>query len=226
MNNISAPIVEIAGPAGAGKTTLCQALCQCKKSFRLANFPDVRKISAAPFFIWNSLQISPALLNLSRHNDRKLTRREFAWLTILNGWSSILRKESKNNQTIILDQGPVYLLTETKQFGPEYLREPQAKKLWQNLYSRWANTLDMIVWLDAPDTDLLKRIRGRDKGHVVKNETDQTTIEFLARYRNAYEQTIYNLEINHLGLKILRFDTSQTSPEEIACRLLFELDPA
>ena len=188
----------------------------------MGNFPDFRKISYAPFFFWNGLQLSPTLLYLSRHNDRKLTRREFAWLSILNGWPDILQRDLKKNKTIILDQGPVYLLTEIKELGPEYLRASQAKKLWQTLYSRWAETLDMIIWLDAADIDLMKRIRSRGKEHIVKNESNETTFNFLARYREAYERTIYNLEINHMDLKILRFDTSQESPQEIADQLLFE----
>ena len=84
----------------------------------------------------------------------------------------------------------------------------------------------MIVWLDAPDTDLLKRIRNRDKEHVVKNESIETTFEFLAGYRKAYEQTISSLSANHNDLKVLRFDTSQKSPQEIANQLLFEFGSA
>jgi deoxyadenosine/deoxycytidine kinase len=227
MNNMVPRIVEIVGPAGAGKTTLCQALSHCNESIHLSNFPDVRKISNAPFFIWNGLQITPALLSLSQRNSRKLTRREFAWLSILYGWPGVLQKElKKNDRTIILDQGPVYLLTETSEFGPEYLRRQRAENLWWDLYSRWADMLDMIVWLDAADTDLLKRIRSRDKGHVVKNESVETTFEFLDSYRKAYEWTISNLSANHLGLKVLRFDTSRKSPEEIASQLLFEFGSA
>ncbi|MBI5962704.1 MAG: AAA family ATPase [Chloroflexi bacterium] len=218
---MSPRIVEIIGPAGAGKTTLSRALSPCRKSFFVGNFPDVRKISNAPFFIRNGFQTLPALHKLPRGSSRKLTRREFAWLSILNGWSDILQKETKN-KIVILDQGPVFLLTETREFGPEYLRNENADFLWQSLYSRWGNVLDMIVWLDAPDADLMSRIRHRDKGHVVKNESDETTFEFFARYRQAYERTISKLQANHSDLKILRFDTSQKSSDEIAYQLLFE----
>ena len=223
MTNHNSPrIVEIIGPAGSGKTTLCRALSPCKKTFYIGNFPDVRKFSSAPFFLWNGLRISPALLGLPKHNSRKLTRREFAWLSILRGWPDILKKELKSNRITILDQGPVYLLAETSEFGPDYLKEQKADGFWKNLYSCWADTLDMIVWLDAPDTQLMNRIRNRDKGHIIKNESDESTFEFLARYRKAYERTISNLSSNHSDLKIIRFDTSNTTAEEIVCRLLFE----
>ena len=225
MNNMIPQIVEVIGPAGAGKTTLCKILSRYNRSICLSNFPDVRKITSAPFFIWNGLQISPALLNISRHNKRKLTRREFAWLSILHGWSGVLRKELKN-RTILLDQGPVYLLTEVREFGSVFFREKKAEKLWQDLYSRWADSLNMVIWLDAADSELLKRIRSRGKEHVVKNESDETALAFLARYRNAYTRTICNLQVNHCGLKIRCFDTSQRSPQEIANQLLFEFESA
>lgn len=215
-------IAEIIGPAGSGKTTLCHALRNCNGSIHLSNFPDVRKISAAPFFIWNGLQISSALLGLSQRNSRKLTRREFAWLSILNGWPGVLKRELKDNSVIILDQGPIYLMTETSEFGPNYLNRQDAEGFWRNLYSRWADMLDTIIWLDALDTDLLKRIHGRDKEHVVKDESVETTFEFLARYRKAYERIISNLSANYHSLKVFRFDTSQQSPDEIAKTLLFE----
>ena len=215
-NNGISRIVEIVGVAGVGKTTLCQVLSQGNKAIHLSDFPDVRKISNVPFFIRNSIQISPTLFKISQHNSRKLTRREFVWLSILNGWPDVLQKELKNNQAIILDQGPVYLFAEISEFGPEFLKRQEAEKMWRDLYSRWADTLDMIVWLDAPDADLLKRIRSRDKEHVVKNESVDTTFEFLAGFRKAYEQIISNLSANHKNLKILRFDTSQKSPQEIS----------
>ncbi len=217
-------VVEIIGPAGAGKTTLCNVLSQSGNGIRLSNFPDVRKVANAPFFISYGSQLIPTIIDHPFHWDRWLSRREFAWLTILNGWSNILQRELKrNNDIILLDQGPVYLLTETSEFGPQYLRNKKtAKLLWKDLYSQWADVLDMVVWLDAANVDLTERIRSRDKGHPVKDRSSDTTLEFLVCYRRAYERVISCLLAIHPGLKILHFDTSQISPQEIAGQLLIE----
>lgn len=213
-------VVEIVGPAGAGKTTLCHALSSSSHGVRLGNFPDIRQISAAPFFVWNGLQILPAILRSSQRNTKGLSRREFAWLSILNGWPGILDQQTKDGATLVLDQGPVYLLTETREFGPEALRRQESERLWQVLYSRWAGSLDMIVWLDAPDAELTKRIRSRTKEHAVKNESREAAFEFLARFRGAYERTISRLVAADPDLEILRFDTSQRTPGEVANLLL------
>ena len=217
--------VELVGPAGAGKTTLCNSLIRCSDRIHFSNFPDVRRVENVPFFLFYGLQVVPVSAHIARSGDRQLCRREFAWLSILSGWPNVLKKElNKNNHTIILDQGPVYLLTETREFGPNYLRGKKAAKLWMDLYARWVGVLDVIIWLDADDADLIKRIRTREKEHIVKDGSIETISAFLARYRDAYERTISNLSANHSSLKVLRIDTSQCSPDEITDWLLVELD--
>jgi deoxyadenosine/deoxycytidine kinase len=219
--NSALRVVEIVGVAGAGKSTLSHALKRMDASIRLCNFPNVRKISDAPFFFWNGLQVSFALRNLEHERSRKLTRREFAWLSILNGWPARLQRELQD-RLIVLDQGPLYLMTELSEFGPEFLRSDAAEHFWRRLHSRWAGTLDAIIWLEAADADLLKRIRTRDKEHVVKNKSDQPTLAFLDLYRRAYERVILKLTMTHSDLKIFRLDASRNSAEELAHQVLIE----
>jgi hypothetical protein len=216
-------IVEIVGPAGAGKTTLYQALDCHADLMRLGNFPDVRKVADAPFFIWNGIRIIPSLLRLYQSSSRQLTRREFAWMSILYGWSELLCKEShRDNRVIVLDQGPVYLLAEMRLFGPEYLKRAGANGLWHNLYKRWGTMLDIVVWLDAEDEVLFHRIRNRQQEHIVKDQPATVVFEFLNCYRSEYERILSVLEAQESGLKILRFDTQQ-QPKDILSQLMWEL---
>jgi deoxyadenosine/deoxycytidine kinase len=218
-------VIEIVGPAGAGKTTLYQALSRYSGHFQLSNFPDVRRVTDAPFFVTNGLRLISTLLPLYQNNSRQLSRREFAWMIILLGWPTILQNDKKNaKKDIILDQGPVYLMAEMRLFGPDYLLRQRAEKLWHDFYRRWAGTLDVIIWLDAPDEELLTRIRIRSQEHMIKNESAPTVFDFLARYRREYDHLFSVLTDINDSPRILRFDTSREKPDEIADRLLVEFD--
>lgn len=149
-------VVEIVGPAGAGKTSLCQAMVQSSNGFREGHFPDVRQLGAVPFFVWNGLQLLPRILSLTMRGGRQLSRRRFAWLCILNGWPAVLLREVKTHgKVIVLDQGPVFLLTEICELAPPSSSANSAHKMWRPLYSRWASVLDAVVWLDTNDRVLV-----------------------------------------------------------------------
>lgn len=219
-----ARVVEIVGPAGAGKTTLYKALNRYAGSIRLENFPDVHKVADAPFFISNGLQLLPGLLHIHRSDSRQLTRREFAWMMILHGWPALLNMPLRGgNKIIILDQGPVYLLAEMRLFGPEYLKRKTAEDLWQGLYQRWSSTLHTIVYLDAADDILLARIRNRQQEHMVKSQPAAIVYQFLNRYRIEYEFILSTLKHQKTSLKVLRFDTNRQQPLSIADQFLSEL---
>ena len=217
-------VVEIIGPAGVGKTTLCQFLICHTESVRFDNFPDVRKIADAPFFVLNGLQIIPSLFRIYQPNSRQLTRREFAWISILNGWSIPLRKKlNEGNKITVLDQGPIYLLAEMRLFGPEYLMQKTAEGFWQDLYDRWRATLDMVIWLDAANDVLLDRIRSRQQEHIMKTRPAKEIYAFLDRYRTEYEFILSNLMAKKSSIKVFKFDTEQLEPQDIEKQFLSEL---
>ena len=206
-------VVEIVGPAGAGKSTLYQAL-HGRDNFHLDNFPDVRRLASLPFFLWNGARVIGSLRGLGG-----LSRRELAWMAILRGWPALLQKT--NPRVTVLDQGPVYLMTELREFGPAALRTSVADAWWRDLSARWSQTLDLIIWLDADDADLLERIRTREKAHIVKDASAEETLSFLNRYRAAYERVMADLHV-----PILRFDSSRMTTTQIAENLLRELGDA
>ncbi|HTP02657.1 MAG TPA: AAA family ATPase [Anaerolineales bacterium] len=216
-------LVEFVGPAGAGKSTVSEALAAASERIHLCNFPDVRKITSAPFFAWNSLRTIPGLLRLPADNDRSITRREFAWLSILNGWPELLRQQMQADpRTIILDQGPVYLLTELSAFGPYSLRNRPPERPLQSLYRRWAATLEAVVWLDAPNDVLDRRIRGRGKEHIVKDTSAGTAFAFLDQFRAAYARTLSSLIDENPKIRILLAGAERLTPDEIAADLLLQ----
>jgi len=210
-----ARVVEIVGPAGAGKTTVTRLLSnKFAGSVRFTDFPDVRKISDAPFFIKYCGLLLPSLLSLYQKDSRQLTRREFAWLAILKGWPSLLQSQMEQDQkVIILDQGPVYLFSQMDEFGPGFLRSQRAGIFWQELYHQWASALDVVVWLDAPDETLVNRIRTREDWHIVKDESTLKMYEFLASFREAYEHIFSKLAAQKNGLRIIRYDSGQKKPD-------------
>lgn len=216
-------MAEVVGPAGAGKTTLCRELTRRAARVRLENFPDVHKPADAPFFLSNGLQLIPRLLALPRNRSRRLTRREFAWMSILNGWPALLRKEAERGGVIVLDQGPVYLLAETRLFGPEYLKRDSAHRFWQSLFERWEAALHTVFYLDADNEVLLDRIRSRGQEHIVKAESKTTVFEFLDRYRAEYEFILSALTAKDRNLRILRIDTGNRQTQAIIEDILLEL---
>lgn len=206
-------VVEIVGPAGAGKSTLYQVL-RGRDNLRLDNFPDVRRLANLPFFLWNGAQVIGSLRGLGG-----LSRRELAWMAILQGWPALLQKT--DSRVTVLDQGPVYLMADLREFGPASLRTSAADAWWHDLSTRWSQTLDLIVWLDADDADLLERIHTREKAHIVKDAPAEETLSFLNRYRAAYERVMADLHV-----PVLRFDSSRMTSMQIAENLLRELGDA
>jgi hypothetical protein len=223
-NHKKPKVMEIVGLAGAGKTTLYKALGNYPELLRLCRYPKVNKIKDAPFFIRYGLRLLPSIFRLYSRPSRQLSQREFAWLTILEGWPFILQKDVKQiQQSMIMDQGPVYLLAELREFGPEFLMSEKAEKFWQKIYCRWASTLDFIVWLDAEDTYLMERINLRAKKHLVKHEPEPVVLDFLVRFRRAYENVVSMLGNCTNGPRVLRFNTHELRPEEIVTHLLSEI---
>jgi shikimate kinase len=214
-------VVELVGAAGAGKTSLIQALSRRSRRILIGAPPDVRAVASIPFYVRNILLLMPTLLRVHQHNSRRLTRREIAWMAMLKGWDDVMaRGLSSDGTVIVLDQGPVFLLAQLHWFGPESLRSQSAKEWWDRTYKQWADILDVVVWLDASDPILVERIRTRDKWHLVKEQPEPDVIEFLARYRAAYEQVISVLTGNGSGPKVLRLDTAREPLDKTVNRVL------
>jgi thymidylate kinase len=218
-------IVELVGPAGAGKTTLANVLLQRSKRIQLGTPPNIRKIEHFPFFAKNTLLLAPTFLHLyQNHNGRRLTRQEITWLLTLNGWQHRLgRQVARTGTIVILDQGPVFMLAKLVGFGPENLKSQAVKQWWEKTYRQWAGTLDMVVCLDTSNAILLQRIRARETWHGFKNLSESEAIEILARFREAHTKVLSGLMVEERGPDVLCYDTAKKSQDEIVENLLIQL---
>jgi thymidylate kinase len=87
------------------------------------------------------------------------------------------------------------------------------------MFEQWAFTLDIVIWLNAPENILVERINARHQRHAVKGKSELEAHRFLMRYQTSYKQTLAELTACG-GPTLLQFDTGQASIEQIADEIL------
>ena len=209
-------LVELAGPAGAGKSTLTKALMtEYDQEIRISEFPSIRETKKIPFFVWNALLLLPTFITFFlTKTDRAISSSQMASMAILNGWDKQFTRNLAEQKIVVFDQGPVYKLAELLIFGPENFRSI-AFTWWDRVCKNWADVLDVVICLDTLDSILMERIRARDKNHGIKENTDQWAVQFLAQYRQAQHEVLNSLTNKDRGPKLIRIDTSQKSLNEV-----------
>jgi shikimate kinase len=208
-------VAEIVGPAGAGKSTLAQALGRRDGGVRAGlgvwGLP-------APVLVWSALVCVPRLWRMWRGGGA--VGREAAGLVVrLEALGRVLGRESaKRRRVLLLDEGTVFALAKLRGFA-----RGDGEARTRELVGRWAGRLDAVVWLDAPDEVLARRIRERAKPHRMKARTDAELASFLARYRESYERVVESLRAGSSGLKVIRVNTNGQTPDELAEEVLRRL---
>jgi shikimate kinase len=216
-------IIELVGLAGSGKTTLSRALSRRSEKIQLGAEIELRKLKHIPVFVRNTPPLLPMILHRSRYS-RWLTWEEIKYVVYLKGWPQVLGQQAAHGgKAILLDHGPVFKLATLNAFGPEYLKTEKVKAWWNNMFKQWASTVDIIIWLDAPDTILEQRINSRNQRHAVKGKTETEVLQFLACYRMSYEEILAKL-MTEQGPVLFQFDTSQTSIEQVVDEVLLTID--
>lgn len=215
-------IVELAGPAGVGKSTLTRALNQSDGKIQIGLFPRMSDLRNFPSFFWNTILLLPIYFAFRDNNHGSLTRQQFAIMANMEGWARRLREDSGDSKIVILDQGPVYMLAELLRFGPENFRQV-ASKWWEHICGEWADVLDIVICLDMADEILMERIRARDKPHGIKLHSDPWAVQFLARYREAQSEVLNSMSSNVKGPSVIGIDPSREPLEELVEKILLYL---
>ena len=216
-------LVEIIGPAGSGKTTLLKTLTQRGEKVQSSIHPS--KIRQVPFFISNTFSLLPIYVRHYRHS-RWFNWRETRSMSYLKAGLRIVERQASNNsKVIIMDHGPIYRLAFLRALGPEITTSQSYMNWWINVLNKWAATLDVLIWLDAPNSILVNRIRKRNTNHTVKDKHKEEAYKFLTRYRTFLAKIISDYMSDRQVL-LLKFNTNQLTVNQIADRVLAKFDSA
>lgn len=216
-------IVELVGIAGAGKSTLCRALVKKAPWIIKTTTPPVWTLSTASFYAKNLISLIPEIKRLKEIGIDNLSRRDIAFMAILNGWEKYLKKQANyGNEVFLIDQGAISLIAYLSIMGPLSLHDSRTHNWWDNVFDHWEGNIDAIIWLDAPIDILVSRIHNRPQDHAIKYVPYQTANEWLSRYRAEYELIVSKLCSKNCDLQIIRIDSDKNSTEEMANMLINE----
>lgn len=205
-------VVELVGLAGAGKTTITQALTHANPQISQRIVLPRRQMNR--HLATHTLAFLPTYL---RHFPRLpwFTREEMRGMIYLTAWPEFLSQPGTMQPPVqLLDLGPAYRLTFLQEFGSPLTQQPRFTRWCEEVIQRWRRRLHLLIWLDAPNAVLLERINQRAKDHTIKARSADESAAFFSRYRAGFERIIGQFATQP-DLAVLRLDTSQYSVQQI-----------
>jgi hypothetical protein len=211
-------VVELVGPAGAGKSTVLH-LITTRASLVHASVWDLPR----PLLIASAIRTLPTMIAVVARSGA-LPWEELKQIIRLDALRHHLdRLRCTNDQGIVMDEGPVLGMAWLRVLGPSCFCDGRMDRWWERTLNAWAPMLDGIVLLDAPDPVLVHRIRTRSKSHEYRDRPDEELIQFLAAYRRALGWVSGGMNAR-AGTLVIPIDSDSAEPVEIADRVLATLE--
>jgi len=214
-------LVELVGPAGAGKSTVAHLLRRPAGGMRAA--PGLWSLPRGPLGL-NTLRLLPRVLGFYRAFPGRVWE-EMKQIIRLDTLYRVVGARNGATEPVLLDEGPVLALGWFAVYGDARVRRPAFAAWLDGAVTRWATALDVVVLLDAPDAVLVRRIRERAKPHGAKAKTEAEITAFIRTYRAALGAAIDSLR-RAGGLAVIRIDTGDATPEMTAQSVRDALDRA
>ena len=212
-------LMELVGPAGAGKSLLADRLRVRGDVVRASvwNLPRVLIFESA-------LRSLPVLVRMCVET-RAFPRAELEQIVRLNALRLFVRRRVGGARLVVLDEGPVFALSWLRVFGHPRIQNGRLNPWWRRTLADWAGVLDRVVMLDAPEPVLVSRIRGRQKPHdIFRQMTDAQILDLIARYRTAFDGVLAALTAGGRP-ELLTLAAADGSTEQLGDAVLAPLAP-
>jgi hypothetical protein len=213
-------LVEIVGPAGAGKTALLRTLGRdpgIRAGLRIGRMRHFFELIA------HTTAFLPAAISLLGEDRGPFWPGLRHFVRLRTFPQAIARAAAERPGIILLDEGPVFSLARLSVFQRASQGGGRPAAQWHAELTRWSRLLDGVIWIDAADNVLAERIRTRRKEHTVKSGTDPEVIDFLNRYRVAYREILGALAASG-RVRVVEIDTTVVTTERLADRVIAEFE--
>jgi shikimate kinase len=205
-------VIELVGPAGTGKTTLLRALAARDTSIRAGVRVD--RLRDLPLVLRYSVRLAPVVLGGLGRSVRLAGAAAMHLVRLDTLLAIVSRADPGTAHAVVLDEGPTFILTRLAAFHDRRAGGAFFDSAWERGLRRTASVLDAIVWLDAPNAVLARRIRDRAKPHRFKSASDSELWHFLDHYRDTYSRIVDRVAATG-ATRVLRLDTSRQSADRL-----------
>jgi broad-specificity NMP kinase len=211
-------LVELAGPAGVGKSTVARRLQERAK----AHPATIWGLPVLPL-LGNGIQLLPTLAGFWRQSHSLLWD-ESRHLVRLQTLRKVLHGAVPAAPILLFDEGPIFSLVWLRGFGHPSMRSAAADEWWRTTLQEWARVVDTVVVMEAPDSLLAQRIRARANWHEVKHCSDLEISIWMGRFRTALEWVLAGLAAS--GGPVVVHVTGNDQPDRVADLVLTALQRA